>query len=171
MVVPSTADVINEAVSALSSFVGKDGVTFHNSLPVVLCVREVLKTWGAGCLSSVREEFESLAFISRESWSSDLAAEISTPRKTAILPSHFIVTVTRGPEVSRVHSLPGLCGVRVMVENYVPLKSPMHFRHCQRFGHTQKYFGHVPRCIACGGRTTLGTALSPGAASEMQLRG
>ena len=64
---------------------------------------------------------------------------------------HFIVSAARGPEVSKVRSLTGLCGLRVTVETYVPPKGPLQCRRCQHFDHTQRNCGHGPRCVACGG--------------------
>ena len=41
----------------------------------------------------------------------------------------FIVSVARGPEVSRVRSITELCGLRVSVESYLAPKRPM---QCKR---------------------------------------
>ena len=30
-------------------------------------------------------------------------------------------------------------------------KGPLQCKRCQRFGHTQRYCGYAPRCVACGG--------------------
>jgi len=53
---------------------------------------------------------------------------------------NFIVSVARGPEVSKVRSLTELCGLRVSVESYVAAKCPLQCKRCQRFGHTQRNF-------------------------------
>jgi hypothetical protein len=63
---------------------------------------------------------------------------------------HFIVTVAREPEVATAPSLTELCGLRVSVETYVAPKGPLQCKRCQRFGHTQRYCGYAPRCVACG---------------------
>jgi hypothetical protein len=70
------------------------------------------------------------------------------PTKDRPPPPHFIVSLARGPEVAKVRSLTGLCGLRVTVETYVAPKGPL---QCKRFGHTQLNCGHTPRCVACGG--------------------
>jgi hypothetical protein len=75
---------------------------------------------------------------------------------------HFIVSVARGPEVSRVRSLTELCGLRVTVETYVAPKGPLQCKRCQRFGHTQRNCGHAPRCVACGGAHLSGECPVPG---------
>jgi hypothetical protein len=54
---------------------------------------------------------------------------------------HFIISVARGPEVSKVRSLTELCGLRVSVETYVTPKGPLQCKRCQRFGHTQRTCG------------------------------
>ena len=64
---------------------------------------------------------------------------------------HFIVSVARGPELSKVRSITELCVLRVSVETYVSPKGPLQCKSCQRFGHTQRNCGHAPRFVACGG--------------------
>jgi hypothetical protein len=66
------------------------------------------------------------------------------------LTSHFIVSVVKGPDVARLRSLTELCGLRVSVETYIAPKCSLQCKHCQRFGHTQRYCGYAPRCVACG---------------------
>ena len=46
------------------------------------------------------------------------------PAKDRPLTPHFILSVARGPEVSRVRSITDLCGLRVSVESYVGPKGP-----------------------------------------------
>ena len=62
MVVPSTADGLQAAVSALQSFDGKEGVSFHTFTPPEdRCVRLLVKNLGRGMPESVaRKELESL---------------------------------------------------------------------------------------------------------------
>jgi hypothetical protein len=60
----------------------------------------------------------------------------------------FIVSVAQGPEMSRIRSLTGLCGLRVSVESYVAPKGPLQCKLCQRFEHTQQNCGFAPRRVA-----------------------
>jgi hypothetical protein len=90
-----------------------------------------------------------------ESRSCDLAVATRTTQRTA-LPPTFIVSVARGPEVSKVLSLTELCGLRVSVESYVGPNGPLQCKRCQRFGHTQRNCGYAPRCVACGGSHLFG---------------
>ena len=61
VVVPSTADGFRAAVSALGSFDGKDGVSFHTfKLPEDRCARLLVKNLGRCMPESVREKLESL---------------------------------------------------------------------------------------------------------------
>ena len=46
------------------------------------------------------------------------------PTKDRPLTPHFIVSVARGPEVSKVRSVIELCDLRVSVESYVAPKGP-----------------------------------------------
>ena len=64
---------------------------------------------------------------------------------------HFIMSVAQGPEVSKVRSLTELCRLRVSVKSNVAPKGPLQCKRCQRFGHTQRNCGQVPRCVACEG--------------------
>jgi hypothetical protein len=64
---------------------------------------------------------------------------------------HFIVSVARGPEVSKTRSLTELCGLRASVDSNVAPKGPLQCKRCQRFGHTQRKCGYTPRCVACSG--------------------
>jgi len=74
---------------------------------------------------------------------------------------HFIVSVARGPEVSKVRSLTDLCGLRVSVESYVSPKGRLQCKRCQRFGHTQRNYGYANRCVACGGSHLSGRYSTP----------
>ena len=44
---------------------------------------------------------------------------------------HFIVSVARGPEVSKMRSLTELCGLRVSVETYVAPKGQLEIKRCR----------------------------------------
>ena len=76
--------------------------------------------------------------------------------KATTLTPHFIVSVARGPDVVKLHSLTEICSPRVSVETYITPKGQLQCKPCQRFGHTQRYFGYAPRCVACGGTHLLG---------------
>jgi hypothetical protein len=73
------------------------------------------------------------------------------PTKDSPPGPHFIVSVARGPEVSKVQSLTELCGLRVTVEWYVNPKPQLQCKRSQCFGHTQRKCEYASRCIACGG--------------------
>jgi hypothetical protein len=74
---------------------------------------------------------------------------------------HFIVSVARGPEVLKVHSLTELCGMRVSVESYVAPKGSLQCKRCQCFGHTQRNCSYATRCVACGGSHLFGGCSTP----------
>jgi hypothetical protein len=59
------------------------------------------------------------------------------PEKERPVTQHFIVTFARGPEVTKLHSITQLCGLRVAVETYTAPKRPLQCKRCKRFGHTQ----------------------------------
>jgi hypothetical protein len=52
------------------------------------------------------------------------------PNNNRLLTPHFIVSVARGPEVSKVRSITELCGLRVSVGSYVAPKDPL---ECKRY--------------------------------------
>jgi len=83
------------------------------------------------------------------------------PNKDRLPTPHFIVSVARGPEVSRVRSINELCGLRVSVESYMAPKGPMQCKRCQRFGHTHRNSGYASRCVTCGGSHLSGGCSTP----------
>jgi hypothetical protein len=74
---------------------------------------------------------------------------------------HFIISVARGLEVSKGHSLTELCCLRVSVESYVNPKGPLQCKRCQCFGHTQCNCGYPLRCVGCGGSHLYGGCHTP----------
>ena len=87
MVVPSTAVGFRAAVSSLRSLNGKEGVSFHTTLTEDRCVRLLVKKLFWGMSESVREELESLTFVSSDTFMSrscDPAVATRTPQWTAL---------------------------------------------------------------------------------------
>jgi hypothetical protein len=145
MVVPATTDGFRAAGSALRYFEGKEGMTFHTSLPEDRCVRLLVKNLMRRMPeSAVREESESLGIQVQGVMQLRSGRRDQNPWKDRHPTPHFIVSVTRGPEVSRVRSVTGLCGLRVSVESYVPPKGPLQCRRCQCFGHTEELWAQSP---------------------------
>ena len=72
------------------------------------------------------------------------------PEKDSPVTPHFIMTVARRTQVSKVRSITQLCGLRVTVETHTAPKGPLQCKRCQSFGHTQRNCGYAPRCVACG---------------------
>jgi hypothetical protein len=71
------------------------------------------------------------------------------------------VSVARGHEVLKMCLQTELCALRVSVETYVAPKSPLQFKGCQRFGHTQRYCGYTAQCVAYGETCHSGEWLTP----------
>jgi len=124
LIVPSTTDGFRAAVTALQSIFGKEGVSFHTFTPPEdRRVRLLVKNLGRDMPQSVvREEPESLN--TRVQGVTQLRSGHRHPDPTKERPPipHFIVSVTRGPGVSKVRSLTELCGLRASVESYVAPK-------------------------------------------------
>jgi len=153
MVVPSTADGFRAVVSALRPLDRKDGVSFHTfTLPEDRCERLLVNNLCRGMPESVvREELESLNICVQGITQLRSGRRDPDTAKNRPTTPHFIVSVARGPEVSKVRSLTELCGLRVSVESYLAPKVPLQCKRCQRFGHTQLNCGYAPRCVACVG--------------------
>ena len=125
-------------------------MSFHTfTLPEDRCARLLVKNLGRGMPESVvREELETLGIHVQGVTQLRSGRRDQKPTKDSPPNPHFIVSVARGPEVSRVRLITELCGLRVSVESYLAPKVPM---QCKRFGHTQRNCGYAPRCVACGG--------------------
>jgi hypothetical protein len=151
IIVPQTADGFRATVSALHSLDGNKGVSFHTfSLPEDRCVRLLIKKVGRNTPEEVvREELETLGIQVQEVLQLRSGRRDQETTKTRPLTPHFIVSIARGPEVAKVRSLTELCGLRISVETYAAPKGPLQCKRCQRFGHTQRFYGYAPRCVAC----------------------
>jgi hypothetical protein len=111
--------------------------------------------------SVVREELESLNIRVEGVTQLRSGRRDQDPAKDRPPTPYFIVSVVRGPEVSKVRLLTELCGLRVSVELYVAPKGPLQCKRCQRFGHTQRNCGYAPQCVACGGSHISGGCSTP----------
>ena len=111
--------------------------------------------------SVVREELESLNICVQGVTELRSGRRDPDPSKDRLPTPHFIVSVARGTEVSKVRSITELCGLRVSVESYLAPKGPLQCRRCKRFGHTQRNCGYAPRCVACGGSYLSGGCPTP----------
>jgi hypothetical protein len=127
MVVPSKDDGFRAAVGSFRSLDGKKGVSFHTfTLPEDPCMRLLVKKLGSGMPESVvGEELESLNIRLQGITQLRYGRHDQDPSKDCPPTPHFIVSVAREPEVSKVRALTELCGLRVSVESYVPPKDPM----------------------------------------------
>jgi hypothetical protein len=118
IMVPSTADGFRAAISTLRSLDEKEGVSIHTfALQEDRCVRLLVKNLGRVRPESVvLDELERLNIHAQgvthlRSWCRD-----QDPAKDRPLAPHFIVSVVRGPEVSKVRTLTELFGFRVSVK-------------------------------------------------------
>jgi hypothetical protein len=163
MVVPSTADGFRAVVNALPSLGGREAVSFHTYLlPEERCVRLLVKNLKKRMPESViREELESLKIRVQGVMQLRSGRRDQDSAKDLFPTPHFIVSVARGPVVSRVRSLTELCGLRMTVESYLVPKGLLQSKRCQRFGHTQRNCGYSPRCVACGGSQLFGRCSAP----------
>ena len=128
---------------------------FHTfTLPEDRCARLLVKNLGRGMSESVvREKLETLGIHVQGVTQLRSGRRDQDPTKDRPPTTHFIVSVARGPEVSRVRSITELCCLRVSVESYLAPKGPMQCKRCKRFAHTQRNCGYAPRCVACGAPT------------------
>ena len=111
------------------------------TLPEERCARLLVKNLGHGMPESlVWEELEILGINVQGVTLLRSGLRDQGPTKVRPHP-HFILSVARGPEVSRVRSITEICGLRVSVESYLALKGPVQCKRCQRFGNTQRNCG------------------------------
>jgi hypothetical protein len=163
MLVPRTAESFRATASALRSIDGSKGVSFHTVfLPEDRCVLLLVKNLGRHMPENVvREELESLGICFQGVLQLRSGRRDQEAAKAHPLTPHFIVTVARGSEVAKVHSLTELRVLRLSVETYVAPKGPLQCKRCQRFGHTQRYCGYASRCVACGEAHLSGECSTP----------
>ena len=149
MIVPGTGDGFRSTVSALRSIDESKGVIFHTfSLPEDRCVRLLIKNLGRRMPESIfREELEALGIRVQGVMKLRSGRRHQEAANDRPVTPHFVVLVTRGPEVQKVRFLSELCRLRTSKETYVAPKAPL---QCKRFGHTQRNCGYTPRCVACG---------------------
>ena len=126
MVVPVTANDFRAAVSVLRSLDASKGVTFHTySLPEDRCARLLIKNLGRRMPEDVvREELGALGICVHGVMQLRSGRRDRDPEKDRPVTPHFIVTVARGPEVTKIRSITQLCGLRVAVESYTAPKGP-----------------------------------------------
>jgi hypothetical protein len=101
--------------------------------------------------SVLREEVEALDIHVQGDMQLRSGRRDQNPAKDRPITSLFIVSVARGPEVSKMRSITDVCGLRVSVDSYVAPKGPLQCKRCQRLGNTQRNCGFTFRRIACGG--------------------
>jgi hypothetical protein len=138
-------------------------VSFHTfTLPEDRCARFLVKNLGRSMPESfVREELESLDIHVQGVTQLRSGRRDQDPAKDRPLTPHFIVSVARGSDVSKVRSINEHCGLRVSVETCVVKMGSLQCKRCQRFGHTQRNCGYAPRCVTCGGSHISGGCCTP----------
>ena len=145
--VPATAEGFRATVSALRSLDGNTCVSFHTfSLPEHRSVRLLVKSLGKQMPENVvRVELKSVYIRVQEVMQLRSGRSDQDPTKDRHPTPHFIISVARGPEVSKARSLKALCiasAARVLVTRSVT--TDMH-----------------PRCVACGGFHLSGWCPAP----------
>jgi hypothetical protein len=117
---PETAEGLRATIGDLQSLGEGKGVSFHTfSLAEDGCIGLLLKNLGKRMPEAeIKKELEALhinvqALMLLRSKRRDRDSEKELP-----LTPHFIVSVARRHDVSKVRSLTELCGLRFQVENY-----------------------------------------------------
>jgi hypothetical protein len=84
------------------------------------------RTWALGMPESVvREDLKALYIYVQGVLQLRSDLRDHDPAKDRPLTPHFIVSVARGHDISKVRSITELCGLRVSVESYVAPKGPL----------------------------------------------
>ena len=137
MVVPSNANSFRAVVSTLRSFDYGEGVSFYTfALPEERCVRFRVMNLGRGMPERRPAGAGGPGHSCPGSHAAAFRPSRLGPNKGPPSHLHFIVSVARGPEVSKVRSITEVYGLRVSVESYEAPKCPLQCKRCQRFGHT-----------------------------------
>jgi hypothetical protein len=125
----------------------------HNfTLPEDRCVRLLVKKLGRGIPESVvREKLEYQNIRIQGVTQLRSGGRGQDPAKDRPPTPQIIISVARGPQISKVGSLTELSALRVSVKSYVAPQGPLQCKHCQRFRHTQRNFGFAYRRVAYGG--------------------
>ena len=112
-------------------------MSFHTvSLPEDRCARLHIKNLGRRMPEDVvREELRAPGICVQGVMQLRSGHRDRDPEKDHPVTPHFIVTVARGPEASKVRSITQLCGLRVTVETYTAPKGPLQYK---RLGHAQR---------------------------------
>ena len=167
MLVPRTAEGFRATVSALRSQDGSIGVSLHTSLPEDRCVRLFVKNLERHMPEYVvLEELENRVqgVLQLRSGRCEQAAEARPPN-----PALYCVG---GAGTGRgEYTLPeGTLRSAGLGGDYVAPKGPLHCKRYQRFGHTQRYCGYAPQCVACGEANLRGVFHLATAAQVLQLQ-
>ena len=126
MLVPETTDGFRATVTALRSLDGGRGVSFHTfSLPEDRSVRLLIKNLGKSMPESAVQVLSDLGINVQGVMQLRSRRRDQDAAKDRPLTPQFIVSVLRGPDVTRMRSLTELCGLQVTVETYVAPKGPM----------------------------------------------
>jgi hypothetical protein len=126
MVVQETADDFRAAVSALRSLDASKGVSFHTfSLPEDRCARLLIKNLGRRMPEDVvREELGALGICIQEVMQLRSGRRNENPEQDRPMTPHFIVTVARGPEVSKLRPITKSVGSEWRWKRTRPRKAP-----------------------------------------------
>jgi hypothetical protein len=173
MLVRETADGFRAAFIALRSLDGGRGVSFHTfSLPEDRIVRLLVRNLGKSMPeSAVREELRDLGINAQRVMELRSGRRDQDGAKDRPLTPHFIVSVLRRPDVTRLRSQTELCGLRFTVETYVAPMGPEQCKRCQRFGHTQRNWPFDTVCVLWGCPTIWWLLNHQGAVQMLQLWG
>lgn len=64
----------------------------------------------------------------------------------------FILTFTTDEDIKKIYEIRNILGCKVNIEHLKNSKLIPQCKHCQSYGHTQKYCNKQPRCVKCAGK-------------------
>jgi hypothetical protein len=151
MLVLRKADGFKATVSALRSFDGSKGLSFHTfSLPEDRCVRLLVKKLDRQMPEDVvREGLENLRICVQEVLQLRSGRRDQEASKARPLNPYFIVSVQRGPKWRNYVLWPNSAICESRWRSITPRKG-LKCKRCQSFGHTQRYWRYAPQCVPCG---------------------
>jgi hypothetical protein len=171
MLVPRTAEGFRATVSALRSFDGSKGVSFHTlTLPEDRCARLLVRNLGRHMpVGVVREELENLGICVQGVLQLCSGRRDQEAAKARPLTPHFIVSLARGPNVVKLRSLTELWGLRVRSRRTSPRKDPCNGSAANASAIRSGTAATPPGVLLVVRLTFQGSAPTPAAAQVLQL--
>jgi len=79
-------------------------------------------------------------------------ASIKLERRSKRPLNMFMITFSADEDIEKIYQINNILGCKVIIEPLRRSKLIPQCKHCQAYGHTQKYCNKEPRCVKCAGK-------------------